>query len=125
MCSIQNQTLDYYDGVDEDGTKTFTKNRYIGMHCKCSEDDSFTYETCKHNSLISDQNFVKFVLKVIDTNDVGTKEQFIKIQDMEEEKLKLIAEHCQHYEYDVYNYHEQKNYFHLKRDYCWYEKQSK
>lgn len=113
-CSSFNTNKNIYDGeniednnmeskdVNEEN-KQIKNNGYMGIKCKCMGQNLGEYKECKHSTIHSDPNVIRFIYDFILANQLVEKNELDKIKELDEEELNEEVSNCSHMISSIFN----------------------
>ena len=100
-CSLAHQNGRIYDNITENGA-VITKNEYIGLSCKCLEQNMSDYDACDHASMMADVNLISFLHGVVNGFQKIGEEVIKGIERLDDVQLLKDMALCRHIVNDVF-----------------------
>lgn len=94
LCSTAYQDRQIFDEKDPEKEFRITKNEYLGLRCKCSDQKLKSFEPCHHPSMLSDPAIVNLVAEVLSANQKASEEDIKVIEELDEAKLNEELKTC-------------------------------
>ena len=99
---IKNDLMNKYENEIEKINKKNEKNRnikengYIGLKCQCMGENLTNYKNCKHSTIHSDPNVIRFIYDFVVANQVVGEKELEEIKGFDEEVLEEEVRTCSH-----------------------------